>query len=342
MERRGGAGMRTAPMARRNAVHHPFLIAAHTVSPHRTTICGTTSRTCRRTEKRRHRENRRSAPARDARLRATRAALRDADRAAVLALAYRVDAAKANLAAARDLLVSWANVNVPTGQPIDESKLDEMVWAYDLVRCDVSRADRDAIERWLRHLLAKKDAWQFGPGSDRNNHHTHQLKLQILIAAALNDTARVRNYLAQAREHARVNLDARDGVSQDYRERDALHYHAYNLEAWSEIELVTPCCGDAVAASAHFLWRKIVAGDVDHQFASSQVAIDQRRADAGHAYLADRYDSARATRAALVFFTGRCAPPDTAIRALLDSGNDNSRFLFFAVRRALWNTSLDC
>lgn len=278
----------------------------------------------------------------DPRLVASRAALADANRAAILALASRVTGEKHGLAATRAMLNAWARVHAPSGHPIDESKLDQMVWAYDLVRCDLAREDRELVELWFRNVLEKKDAWRFGPASSRNNHRTHQLKLQMLIAAALGDGARLERYQAQARDHASINIDARDGTSHDYRERDALHYHAFNLEAWSEIELVGHCCAAPVAATASFLWRKIAAGDVDHQFASSEVAIDRRRAEAGHTYLAERYDSARAARAALAFYTGRCPPTDPIVQTVLDAATQEPRYLFFALRRALWNTSLVC
>ena len=139
----------------------------------------------------------------------SRAALADANRAAILALAYRVSGEKSDLSAGRDTLMAWANIYLPVGHPIDESKLDQMIWAYDLLRCDLPSAERAVIERWIGALLDKKDTWRFGPSSVRNNHHTHQLKLQILGAAALGDRERLARYIAQARPPRRQYRRAR-------------------------------------------------------------------------------------------------------------------------------------
>jgi hypothetical protein len=273
---------------------------------------------------------------------ATRTALRDANHAALLALAFRLDGERDFLDATRRLLIGWAGFNRPSGHPVDESKLDLFIWAYDLVRCDIPQGEQKTVEAWLRAILDRKDRWRFGPSASRNNQHTHQLKVQVLIAAALDDAARLKRYTAQAREHAAANIEPDSGATYDFRERDALHYHVYDLEAWGEIDLVTRCCTASTDAAAMFLWRKIAGGDVDHQFAASRQPIDRRRADAGHTYLAQHYDIRRAARAAVVLTTGRCNNPNLPFAHALIAAPPRPELLFFLIRRNLWNTSLGC
>ncbi len=278
----------------------------------------------------------------DPQLIASRAALGDAMRVALLATAYRVRHDALDLRATREILTAWSTTYIPTGHPVDESRLDLMIWAYDLVRCELSNDDRSKIDPWLRKILEKKGTWPFGASSIRNNQHTHQLKLQVLISLILGENEKAKSLIAEARAHALANIGDPNGMSYDYKERDALHYHVFNLEAWDEIELVTHCCTALVTAAGNFAWNKIQSGDVFHQFAASEISIDKKRAAAGHAYAADHYDESRAARAALVSTTGKCGMPHPYVAKVLAKASSDTHLLFFAVRRELWNTSLGC
>jgi len=117
----------------------------------------------------------------DPALKASRRALEDADRAAVLAISYRLTNNPNYLNAAIDILSSWAKINRPTGNPIDETRLEGMIWAYDLIACDLSAPVKEKVLDWFERLRLKKMAWEFGEVTSDNNHRIHQLKMILLL-----------------------------------------------------------------------------------------------------------------------------------------------------------------
>ncbi len=102
-------------------------------------------------------------------LMASREALEDGDKAAILALTYRLTGNRSYLHQARDILTGWATINNPTGHPIDETRLDGMIWAYDLLACDLQEQDKSQILNWFERMYVKKMAWEFGPITSFNN-----------------------------------------------------------------------------------------------------------------------------------------------------------------------------
>jgi hypothetical protein len=233
---------------------------------------------------------------------ATRAAFEDADDAVILALAYRATGEAAYLDATRARLVAWARTHEPSGNPIDESRLDALVHAYTLIRGDLLVGHELGIRAWLARMREAQRAWRLGPRTARNNHRTHQLKMLLLLDRALGDEPAFAGDVAAAEAHAGENLDAATGESVDLRERDALYYHVYNLDAWLEIALASKCCLAPVEAAWSLLDRRLAAGEVDGEFEGSVVSLDVVRAHAGFAYAA-RFDPRRAEHARLAWHT---------------------------------------
>ena len=257
-------------------------------------------------------------------LRESRAAFEDADHAAVLALAWRTTEETQWLAALTDTLLTWSQVHQPSGHPIDETRLDAFLWAYDLARCAIPGEQRTSIDAWLRRMLAAKRQWQFGDKARHNNHRTHQLKL-LLALERLIEPKEADAEIARIKGHQYINLAAADGASLDFAERDALHYHVYDLEAWGEIGLLSGCCGPALERSYGFLLKRLRDFPQAVEFANSTAAIDKRRAEAGFAYAqAQPYDPRRAARVTITFATLRS--PQVPDQALAQAESSNSKF----------------
>ena len=72
---------------------------------------------------------------------ATRASLEDMPRLHALGWVFAVTSHSNYAAAARRIILRWAGVNQPTGQPIDETKLEPL-----LVACDLTRSTFSATE----------------------------------------------------------------------------------------------------------------------------------------------------------------------------------------------------
>ena len=266
---------------------------------------------------------------------ASRAAFEDADDAVLLALAWRATGAERYRTAAVARLLAWALVNAPTGHPVDETRLDGLVTAYVLVGATLGPAEELPIRAWLTTMRDRKAAWVFGPRTRDNNHHTHQLKMRVLLDAALGDTVRLAADTLEAEAHAARNLDERTGESVDLRERDALYYHAYDLDAWLEIHLVTGCCAAPVTAAFRLLERRILAGETGGEFEASVSPLDAARARAGFGYGApgSTFDAARATHAILTFYTGPDAHSNPFALSAADVGR---RDLYPLARYQSW------
>lgn len=277
----------------------------------------------------------------DPRVAATRAAFEDADDTLILAMAFSASGRTRYRDAAAHRLGLWARTNAPTGHPIDETRLDAMVHAYALLGGALAPGDAAAVRAWLGTMQERKRAWRFGPTTAQNNHTTHQLKMLVLLDQALGDAAALAADTAAAEAHAARNLDARTGESTDLRERDALYYHAYNLDAWLEIVLATGCCRGPVAAAYQLLERRILAGETFGEFAGSSQPLDAIRGRAGFGYgePGSAFDLRRAEHAILAFYstpgTAAQAPP-RAFERSFQAENVARRNLYALARYESW------
>lgn len=269
---------------------------------------------------------------------ASRRAFQDADNAANLTLAYKITGDRRFLDKAVGILLAWARINRPTGHPIDETRLDKLIYAYDLLRCDLDQGRRDEVQGYLRRMQAAKLAWRFGDKTAHNNHRTHQLKMLLLLARVLEDAPAYETALADAKEHLKANIDATTGETLDHKERGALHYQAYDLEPWLEIVLLSGCCREPVAKAYDFLRERIAAGAIHGQFAQSTAPIDAARSKAGFGYaqIGGDFDTSKAARCVLVHQTLQGRETDPAMDRLAE-GAATSANLFFLARRQAWD-----
>ena len=279
----------------------------------------------------------------DTRLIQSRRAFQDSDVAVLLALAFVLIDDARYLNAVDRILNAWAGMNKPTGHPIDESRLDGLIWAYDLVACKLSGDRAKVFKQWLEQLRETKERWQFGPLTRHNNHRTHQLKIQILLDKVLGDDASLQRRRSEVRDHLKVNLGSRsDGASLDYEERDALYYHVFNLEAWCEIQLQLQCCETEIRAAFEFFAKKVQEGDTGGEFAQSIAPIDAARAAAGFDYAQrnERYDVGRAARLIVQFYTFDRSAPVASMWSIAQPKQGSKSHVFYFVRREIWNRSL--
>jgi hypothetical protein len=268
----------------------------------------------------------------------SRRAFQDSDVASIQALAYILLGDQVYLNAVDRILKAWSTRNVPTGHPIDETRLEGLIWAYDLVACRLSEDHSNAFKRWLLILRDKKEHWQFGPLTRYNNHRTHHLKIQILIDKVLGDTVALQRHRAEVETHLKVNLSRDTGASLDYEERDALYYHVFNLEAWYEIQLQLQCCEQSIARAYQFLAEKIRTGDTGGEFANSVAPIDMAREAAGFDYARanSHFNTQRAARVIAQYHTVVKFPPDPLLWSIATANQGSKKLVFYFVRRELW------
>ncbi len=274
----------------------------------------------------------------DKNLMASREAFKDADKAAVLALTYQLTHNVDYFNKTLEILLSWSNVNQPTGNPIDETRLEGLLWAYDLIACDVSAKDKTQLLNWIERLRAKKVAWKFGEITRTNNHRIHQLKMLLMTDKLLQRFDDWESDIKSAEKYTKINLNPKTGVSVDYLERSALYYHNYVMQPWLEISLMTGCCWQPVKQAFTLLSDKILTHHIEGEFSNSQAKIDKLRGQGGFVYAkkGGTFDVTKAAPTIVMYYTIDTAKPNTKLWTIQQQSKPSPWMAFLKARRILW------
>lgn len=277
----------------------------------------------------------------DPELLASRLAMQDAGKIAVLALTYRLTKNKVYFNHTKQTLLDWARVNQPTGHPIDETKLDGMIWAYDLIACELAPQDKHTILHWFDTMWSKKNAWIFTPMTRTNNHRIHQIKMLLLLDKILQRGTDGLRETRNAAQYAQINLDPKTGKSVDYIQRHALFYHNYDVQAWLEISLLSDCCHTDTDQAFAFLRQKIITQHIGNEFTHSQVKLDQHRAQQGFAYAkaGGKFDIRRAAPTIVTYYTLHATQPDPKLWKIVEDSPLSPWLVFLKARRLLWQST---
>jgi len=203
-----------------------------------------------------------------------------------LAISYRITGDKLYLEKGVEFLTAWAEVNQPTGNPINDTKLELVIEAYDLIKNKMDKGRREKVEQWLRRV-ADQEIKNFN--GKYNNWNSHRLKIITQIAFLLND----QDYIKYAKDDMATQILNNlypDGSSLDFKHRDALHYHTYTLEPLLKAALIIKnatgldyftyisSSGSSIKKSVDFL-AVYARGEKKHaEFVNSKVKIDRDRA----------------------------------------------------------------
>ncbi|QEC75194.1 alginate lyase family protein [Mucilaginibacter ginsenosidivorax] len=219
-------------------------------------------------------------------------AVEDAYKAYALAIVYKYNSNNNYLNKATEYLLAWAKTNMATGDPINETKLEDMVTAYDLVRNNIQLTNRVIIDKWMQSIAdaeVNSDSAKPGKGTAINNWNSHRIKMITLITYTLHNHQYDSLITNELEKQLAVNLNP-DGTTHDLLERDAFHYHIYDLEP-----LLTTCIAIYRATGKNYFTFKTANGasikkSVDYmipymtgekthpEFANSKVSFDQKRA----------------------------------------------------------------
>jgi hypothetical protein len=165
-------------------------------------------------------------------------AMQDFNKIYALALMYKMKGEKKYLDKAVSYLKAWARVNHPLGNPINDTKLDRVFEACDMLRTQLSDTDKITIDAWLTTMAdAEMQTAKKGKATSMNNWHSHRLKVVGAIGYLLD----IKKYRDYATKGLLMQIDTnlnRDGSSWDFMERDALHYHAYDLEPMLTLAII--------------------------------------------------------------------------------------------------------
>ncbi len=250
----------------------------------------------------------------------TVAGLRDMRKIHALSVAFAVTGDAKYLDKAKSFILAWAKVNRPRGDPIDETFLEPLLFSYDLLRARFAEPDRAVIDRWLRGIAeAERNSAKSGASTSLNNWHSHRLKIVGLIGFLLQDRELTAWVTDAYRSHVGKNLNA-DGSSLDFHQRDALHYHAYDVEPLLTLAIAARQngvdlygfkseSGACLEKSVRFLVPFCDGTQTHEEFVHSTVAFDRKRSESGDAKykagrLFDPADGARVLELASAFDPG--------------------------------------
>lgn len=220
--------------------------------------------------------------------------LRDMGKTGALAWAWAVTGKKDYADKARAFLLAWAKTNVSAGNPINDTKLEPLFVAYDLVGAGFTPSDKKIVDDYFRAIaLAEQESIKKGKGTSTNNWNSHRIKTVGLVGFALHDAPLVAWTTEAYQKQVAVNLRP-DGSSMDFEDRDALHYHIYDLEPLLTVALAARQ-NDKKADWFHYQSPKdtsvaksvawlvpYATGEKQHkEYVNSKVAFDRKRAEAG-------------------------------------------------------------
>jgi hypothetical protein len=218
---------------------------------------------------------------------ATQASLKDMGELSALGYVHEITGEARYAAKAQTFILAWAGTNVPTGDPIDETNLEPLIVAYDQTRGTFSPEARETADDYLRRIIQA----ELSARKVTNNWQSHRLKVIGLAAYVLHDEVLIAQAIQGFKDHVEENLFA-DGSSFDFHERDALHYHVYDLEPLLALAIAahnngldlydyTSRDGGSLRKSVHFLIPYCTGEQEHHEFVNSTVEFDRKRAANG-------------------------------------------------------------
>lgn len=228
---------------------------------------------------------------------ATGNALRDMRKMYALAICYRIENEKSYLQSATAYLNAWAKVNVGRGDPIDDTNLEQAIEAYDLIKAKLKPNDNELIVKWFKQTADAEIATHqksINKESGYNNWNSHRLKIIGMIAYAIDDAGYKKYVTDDLNVQSQKNL-LPDGSSIDFKLRDALHYHVYDLEPLLRLAIVikratgideymaVSATGSSIKKSVEWLLPYATGEKTHGEFVHSTVSFDLARAKNGEA-----------------------------------------------------------
>jgi hypothetical protein len=223
----------------------------------------------------------------------SREAMRDWTAMRDLGLGFALRQEETYLRAAERYFATWVDVYRVSLNPIDETGLDNVILAYDLLGDRLPDDLRRKMARLMRELATGYLAVQPDPGKSTtmNNWQSHRVKLIALSVFALNEPG----LIADSRRAFQRQLDhnlRRDGSTLDFEQRDALHYVVYDLEPLLTAALAAKArgldwynmksrSGASLDTALQWLEPYVAGKRVHEEFVQTTVNFDRTRAAAG-------------------------------------------------------------
>lgn len=224
------------------------------------------------------------------------AAERDFDTMLAFACAYRLTGDNRYLDAESRFLTSWSKVYQPSLNPIDETRFDPVIVAFDLTRANLPVATQQQVVALFRTMATGYLDWE-RPQPRQRHRQLEQPSHQARHPRCLPhrrpraDRSRSKAFREQVKQNIRP-----DGSVDDFYKRDALHYVTYDLEPLTTASLAAKAHGEdwfhtaatgqpSLEMAIDWLVPFATGAKTHQEFVNSKVAFDAARDKAGeHGY----------------------------------------------------------
>ncbi len=254
----------------------------------------------------------------------TQQSLKDMPKIYSLSFAYAVTNDQKYGNKAKEFILAWAKTNKPSGDPIDETNLEQLILGYDLLKSNFSSDEQKTVNDWLiKSAQTLIDNINPDGTSAKNNHNSHLLKIVSMVGFVTENKKLIDYAINGYKTQIEQDLNP-DGSSYDFYQRDALYYHIYTLEPLLTLARVATLNGSDlyhyVSPSGASLQKSVawlkpyVTGEKSHaEWVNSTVAFDRERADNGQEEFTPGtlFDPAQAEKAIILdyYFDQSVLPP---------------------------------
>jgi hypothetical protein len=217
--------------------------------------------------------------------------LEDMDDAALLLEVWQATSDTAVSEKCRQYVRAWAATYRPTGNDVNENKLQPLFTIYEAMRAGFAPQERRRIDRWLSDIAEKQIAQGKRPEARRTNRHTKRMRIVATIGLALHRLEWLDYARSGFKEFVTQNLYA-DGTTFDLKHRDTLTYHCSALEPLVALAVLatrngqnlytwTSPTGSSLKKAVDYVLPYADGSKQRREWTHSQVELDRRRAAAG-------------------------------------------------------------
>lgn len=201
------------------------------------------------------------------------------------------------LSKVRTVISRWVATYQISGNPIDEGYFAPVFLAIDLALPLLPTAEQKALLNWLKQFASRGDTFFAAMNSTtdtrlKNNWMAWRLFIRGTVAAITNDAELKASTQSMIHDFVHDNIlrapngNIIDGRSYDFIQRDALHYHVYDLEPLVRIELTVPGAIDegsheAIERGLVFIKPFYTGAEQHVEFLRTTVQFDITRCKAG-------------------------------------------------------------
>ena len=159
-------------------------------------------------------------------------ARQDFEKAEFLAFSWKLTKNPIYLNKARDILIAWSSIYLPSYNPIDETKFSNLFKSYILIKDDLNQDDRIKIDNWI-NIFAKgylKDLIVNSKKKDPQftNWQSHRIKIAFYSAVSVDNKKFINQVLYFFKQQVYRNISD-TGMVYDFTTRDSIGYSVYSL-----------------------------------------------------------------------------------------------------------------